>query len=362
MKLTTQEVYSLEANYNVLKRKVENRQLFPESLDEEMTLGFDETLKVKMDAPIAHHVSFEDCADDIDPVSYSGENERQDIENSSEASRRTIMSKHRLRNTRTWSSSSTCISDDSSELSWHGHYTNFPAEYSSIDEFNFAFPELDPLPHSTSVKTAATSLSRAGTHMSAPTSPQLHKSDIVKEALEKKSEASRKIAQLGVCIHDTPCNQNVVRSNQWSRIEDVILVGVVFERFFDQGSLSNGGNRGNDDACWSVLKGKYEKLLAIYAHRYKRCHEFKERTAMAISRHYKVMKARVADDGGSSFRQDFIEYEKLALLAPGSESNNRKTRSRSASTPNVSDEDYNTNKHAHKAQSRRKRLKHNDSV
>lgn len=99
------------------------------------------------------------------------------------------------------------------------------------------------------------------------------------------------------------CLQLNARSNQskpWSRTEEVFLVGAVFERLFRVGSLSPNKKKKTErksspsgaQECWNGIKDTYDQSLIKYST--KNQIEFIPRTTAALSRHYKVMKARLA--------------------------------------------------------------------
>lgn len=103
------------------------------------------------------------------------------------------------------------------------------------------------------------------------------------------SEGAKYCPHYPKCLHST-------RSRKWSHVEEVLLLGVVFERLFHGGSLSNyekaefksSGNIKQDG--WTYLKLKYDSTKASYIYLLKNsavC-PFQERTALALKRHYKV--------------------------------------------------------------------------
>mmetsp|Transcript_5734 Transcript_5734/g.6925 ORF Transcript_5734/g.6925 Transcript_5734/m.6925 type:complete len:348 (+) Transcript_5734:231-1274(+) len=107
------------------------------------------------------------------------------------------------------------------------------------------------------------------------------------------------------------------RWKSWSREEEIFLVGAVMDRFFKRGSLSStrADDNGTDD-CWSYIKAKYDLAWKNYEARTGKTIP-PERSMNALSRHYKVMKARIsqadneADDNGEDFRTFFDEWEQM---------------------------------------------------
>ena len=107
------------------------------------------------------------------------------------------------------------------------------------------------------------------------------------------------------------------RWKSWAHEEEVFLVGSVMDRFFRRGSLSS--TRGTEDTgtddCWAFIKASYDKAWEKYT---LRTGEKKptERSVAALSRHYKVMKARISaadlqGDSSESFREYYNEFEML---------------------------------------------------
>mmetsp|Transcript_3819 Transcript_3819/g.4283 ORF Transcript_3819/g.4283 Transcript_3819/m.4283 type:complete len:330 (-) Transcript_3819:235-1224(-) len=171
-----------------------------------------------------------------------------------------------------------------------------------------------------------------------PSNNQALKEDKQHEKTEKRTQVRtgtklRKFVQAGkkgeessysdqrTDFHDDPPHKVAANKNKnknWSELEEILLVGVVFDRFFSQGSLSNGGKK-KRDAIWDVLQQRFCALLKAYAKRNQTSGEFVERSPMAISRHYKVMKSRVSKSRDSEtddpidFRKYFKAYECLRL-------------------------------------------------
>mmetsp|Transcript_12368 Transcript_12368/g.16047 ORF Transcript_12368/g.16047 Transcript_12368/m.16047 type:complete len:293 (+) Transcript_12368:164-1042(+) len=100
------------------------------------------------------------------------------------------------------------------------------------------------------------------------------------------------------------------RWKSWSPDEEIFLVGVVMDRFFKRGSLSStrADGKGNDD-CWSYIKSKYDEAWKNYKTLTGKSIP-QERSLNALSRHYKVMKARIsqADMSGEGKVEDFKSY------------------------------------------------------
>eukprot|EP00511_Aplanochytrium_stocchinoi_P006379 CAMPEP_0204824936 /NCGR_PEP_ID=MMETSP1346-20131115/2913_1 /ASSEMBLY_ACC=CAM_ASM_000771 /TAXON_ID=215587 /ORGANISM="Aplanochytrium stocchinoi, Strain GSBS06" /LENGTH=338 /DNA_ID=CAMNT_0051952373 /DNA_START=412 /DNA_END=1428 /DNA_ORIENTATION=+ len=100
------------------------------------------------------------------------------------------------------------------------------------------------------------------------------------------------------------------RWKSWSREEEIFLVGAVMDRFFKRGSLSStrADDNGTDD-CWSYIKAKYDTAWKNYEARTGKSAP-PERSMNALSRHYKVMKARIsqADMEGEENSDDFRTF------------------------------------------------------
>lgn len=100
------------------------------------------------------------------------------------------------------------------------------------------------------------------------------------------------------------------RSNCWSHIEEVFLVGAVMSRWWTRGSLAAArtGNT-NQDSCWDDIKETYDKNWLNY----KKSKSPAERSANALSRHFKVMKTRISNSRGGpkedSFQNYYLEWE-----------------------------------------------------
>lgn len=106
------------------------------------------------------------------------------------------------------------------------------------------------------------------------------------------------------------------RWKSWTREEEVFLVGAVMDRFFKRGSLSSTrADESNSDDSWSVIKNYYETAWKNYYMKTGIAIPT-DRPANALSRHYKVMKARISQSdisGGESenFRTYFDEWESI---------------------------------------------------
>eukprot|EP00924_Labyrinthula_sp_SR-Ha-C_P009046 maker-scaffold_2-snap-gene-11.50-mRNA-1 protein AED:0.01 eAED:0.01 QI:0/1/0.5/1/0/0/2/133/335 len=108
------------------------------------------------------------------------------------------------------------------------------------------------------------------------------------------------------------------RWKSWTREEEVFLVGGVMNRFFKRGSLSStrADDKSNDD-CWSYIKNFYDKAWENYE-AMGGIAKPTDRSVNALTRHYKVMKARICqadmngnivDDKGNVHKiEDFSGY------------------------------------------------------
>lgn len=99
----------------------------------------------------------------------------------------------------------------------------------------------------------------------------------------------------------------------WSHEEKTFLVGAVVDRFFRIGSLSSRKSGDSDGDCWNFIKSTYDTYWDKYTSHtgIKRpC----ERTAPALSRHYKVMKAKISSNDQKgitryTFRDFYKDFE-----------------------------------------------------
>eukprot|EP00924_Labyrinthula_sp_SR-Ha-C_P015906 augustus_masked-scaffold_4-processed-gene-12.39-mRNA-1 protein AED:1.00 eAED:1.00 QI:0/-1/0/0/-1/1/1/0/255 len=107
--------------------------------------------------------------------------------------------------------------------------------------------------------------------------------------------------------------KNVKTWQLWSREEDVILIGTVFDIFFDRGSLTSA--RGSD--VWDEIKIRNDESVERYL-QYMKCvspqvsavdlpHHGK-RTAKALKRHYKTLKERASKEKGCETPFKFEDY------------------------------------------------------
>ena len=96
----------------------------------------------------------------------------------------------------------------------------------------------------------------------------------------------------------------------WSHEEKTFLVGAVVDRFFRIGSLSSRKSADSDGDCWNFIKATYDAYWDKYTSHTgieRPC----ERTAAALSRHYKVMKAKISsNDQKGITRYTFREFYK----------------------------------------------------
>mmetsp|Transcript_22603 Transcript_22603/g.27658 ORF Transcript_22603/g.27658 Transcript_22603/m.27658 type:complete len:511 (+) Transcript_22603:23-1555(+) len=100
------------------------------------------------------------------------------------------------------------------------------------------------------------------------------------------------------------------RANSWDRIEEILLVGAIMNRFLTHGSLTSPRKPSNkavdqSEDCWQQVKVQYELAWQNYTAFAKK--EMKPRTVNALSRHYKVMKVRMAAEGGKETLNDFYD-------------------------------------------------------
>ena len=106
----------------------------------------------------------------------------------------------------------------------------------------------------------------------------------------------------------------ISRRSNWSHAEEVFLVGAVMERFFRAGSLTSKSNKGEDgdgNECWADIKAIYDLAWQIHSDR-SNTRAPMERSANTLSRHYKVMKAKLSDartSGGKNFRDYHNEFQ-----------------------------------------------------
>mmetsp|Transcript_12537 Transcript_12537/g.14388 ORF Transcript_12537/g.14388 Transcript_12537/m.14388 type:complete len:279 (+) Transcript_12537:172-1008(+) len=121
-----------------------------------------------------------------------------------------------------------------------------------------------------------------------------------------------------------PDSQSKSKVQYWSHVEEVIFIGVIFNRLFDQGSLGN----------WDALKELYEDGLNRYRQKCASDVVFPDRTLVALKRHFKVMKARKQ----TPFRSLFVQYENLNLM--NQPKRVHRERGRSESVPAYSPFDF----------------------
>jgi len=130
----------------------------------------------------------------------------------------------------------------------------------------------------------------------------------VAPVVSPKRDARRKRRNSATSTLSTGKNDS--RWKSWSREEEIFLVGVVMDRFFKRGSLSStrADGKANDD-CWSYIKAKYDEAWTSYQAISNKTIP-QERSLNALSRHYKVMKARIsqADMKGDNNIEDFGSY------------------------------------------------------
>jgi len=128
-------------------------------------------------------------------------------------------------------------------------------------------------------------------------------------------------------------------SKNWSKFEEMILIGIVFDRLFSRGSLNNGqGDRGKmSDAekasphrSWLELTNRFNSTLKKFKN-----DQHPHRTSVALMRHYKVMKSRLKPNDFQSqfsFRQLYRKYESLKVIH-GEGKDSKEVGSQSETTP-----------------------------
>lgn len=101
----------------------------------------------------------------------------------------------------------------------------------------------------------------------------------------------------------------------WTELEEVFLVGLVFDALYKRGSLAPSKHeRQEKDKCWQKLKQKYDVAVSRYAFLTRSSTSTKEcftRTKLALLRHFKVLKAQVSEDKSDDEEVPF--FKKLHL-------------------------------------------------
>jgi len=126
-------------------------------------------------------------------------------------------------------------------------------------------------------------------------------------------------------VFNTDSIKKLTSNKLWSRFEEVILTGVVFDRFFARGSLTNacpelmGSKKSKRNPCytWNEITEQYNASLKRF-----KGGIHPDRTSVALMRHYKVMKHRLRKDvpdftSIGSLRRLYQEYESLNLTDKG---------------------------------------------
>uniref|UniRef100_A0A7S3PIE9 Uncharacterized protein n=1 Tax=Aplanochytrium stocchinoi TaxID=215587 RepID=A0A7S3PIE9_9STRA len=105
------------------------------------------------------------------------------------------------------------------------------------------------------------------------------------------------------------------RVNAWGHEEEVILVGAVTDRWLKRGSLAMSREKGKkeknsmEDDCWVDIKKTYDKNWEDYIQAGGTVRP-PQRSCNALSRHFKVMKARMTEAGNDDdFRKYYFEWE-----------------------------------------------------
>lgn len=94
--------------------------------------------------------------------------------------------------------------------------------------------------------------------------------------------------------------------NTWSITEEVILVGVVVERFFSRGSLCTNKHRRDAIHCWSEIKILYDKAWTRL-----KLEKPNERTVDQLARHYKKLKQRMTQSDVSRGLRPYVHAFRL---------------------------------------------------
>mmetsp|Transcript_10924 Transcript_10924/g.12511 ORF Transcript_10924/g.12511 Transcript_10924/m.12511 type:complete len:344 (-) Transcript_10924:85-1116(-) len=113
------------------------------------------------------------------------------------------------------------------------------------------------------------------------------------------------------------------RWDSWIHLEEVMLIGCVVERFLKFGSLVSVRKKGENgvevDDCWQDIKSCYDNAWEIYQQKSGESRPC-ERSSNALSRHYKVMKARrrpcgrLANELGKYFDEWCVLKDKFPQL------------------------------------------------
>mmetsp|Transcript_24867 Transcript_24867/g.30421 ORF Transcript_24867/g.30421 Transcript_24867/m.30421 type:complete len:270 (+) Transcript_24867:150-959(+) len=127
------------------------------------------------------------------------------------------------------------------------------------------------------------------------------------------------------CIHCYNGDSQATKVRIWTHLEELLLVGVVFDRLFTKGSIGD----------WETLRIKFQSTLEL---QYKgktfcRCIN-KQRTEIALKRHYKVMKSKKCNN----FRSLYSQYEEILRRNCSENGQDAKKRSRSCSNIGAQDD------------------------
>lgn len=81
-------------------------------------------------------------------------------------------------------------------------------------------------------------------------------------------------------------------TNSWSLDEEVLLVGIVVDRFIKRGSLVSARSKGSrDNDCWTTIKRTYDLAWSRFEES-SGTKQPTQRTLNALCRHYKVMRSK----------------------------------------------------------------------
>ena len=130
--------------------------------------------------------------------------------------------------------------------------------------------------------------------------------------IQKPKKKRARVSKSEKCKHNPRCRKVFRLSSKWSHIEEVILVGVVFDRFFNQGSLNSNMGMKGETSTWETLQKIFNDYLEQARRRLGPCNIVIHRSSEALSRHFKVMKARINHEKNPvCFRKFFWEYHQF---------------------------------------------------
>lgn len=127
-----------------------------------------------------------------------------------------------------------------------------------------------------------------GDHTDHPMSEELHSAQSTPGSNHGEFDPTS-----GALVH----SDQFQRVNSWNEHEEIILVGVVVDRFIKRGSLvsprrAGPGAQAVENDCWSIIKRTYDLAWERFTH-VSGIERPMERTVNALSRHYKVMRSRI---------------------------------------------------------------------